>query len=54
MEYGGGAQIKDQVENCEVCNNFLGRQQKEPRVGTKRRVGHGLLVINFPKIKKIN
>ena len=23
-------QIKDQVQNCEVCNDFLARQQKEP------------------------
>ncbi|XP_022785990.1 uncharacterized protein K02A2.6-like [Stylophora pistillata] len=23
-------QIKDQVQNCEVCNEFLARQQKEP------------------------
>ena len=23
-------QIKDQVQNCEVCNDFLARLQKEP------------------------
>ena len=23
-------EIKDQVQNCEVCNDFLARQQKEP------------------------
>ena len=23
-------QIKDQVQRCEVCNDFLARQQKEP------------------------
>ena len=23
-------QIKEQVQNCEVCNDFLARQQKEP------------------------
>ena len=22
--------IKEQVQNCEVCNDFLARQQKEP------------------------
>ena len=27
---GMADQIKDQVQNCEVCNDFLARQQKEP------------------------
>ena len=28
-------QIKDQVQRCEVCNDFLARQQKEPRMTHK-------------------
>ena len=28
-------QIKDQVQNCEVCNDFLARQQKEPLMTDK-------------------